>query len=398
MTLLAVLFSYIAILALVPPGSAGPACARKHFKSQECIERCKGKFGYPGYVMNTDRWGAVIQPSSVSAASWNSMISQACGMQSSSSSSSTPISVPAGAIGNDPPSTDLPVVTTRTTSSATVQSTTATVSSTISSISLSSSASSSASTTSSFSFGFSFDDSPSTQNFAPQSTEEPSSSPPPSPTTSSTPPPPPSPTTSSTPPPETTSTKAQDPPKNSGSSNDSGSNNSGSNNSGSNDSGSSDSGSNNSGSSGNSGTTSNSDIQAYLSAHNSVRAQHGAAPLTWSDEAAAKAQQWANNCVFEHSGGKLGAFGENLAAGTGDSYGIAEAIKSWTDEVSSYNPGNPSPSHFTQVVWKATTQVGCAVQSCDGIFDASFGKAKFFVCEYTPQGNVIGQFDENVQA
>jgi len=32
--------------------------------------------------MNTDRWGAVIQPSSVSAASWNSMISQACGMQS----------------------------------------------------------------------------------------------------------------------------------------------------------------------------------------------------------------------------------------------------------------------------------------------------------------------------
>lgn len=38
-----------------------------------------------------------------------------------------------------------------------------------------------------------------------------------------------------------------------------------------------------------------------------------------------------------------------------------------------YNPNNPVPSHFTQVVWKATTEVGCAVQSCSGIFAASFG-------------------------
>jgi uncharacterized protein YkwD len=134
-----------------------------------------------------------------------------------------------------------------------------------------------------------------------------------------------------------------------------------------------------------------------LSAHNSVRAQHGASDLTWSDNLASKAQQWANNCKFEHSGGSLGPFGENLAAGTGDSYGISSAVKSWTDEVSSYNSNNPQPSHFTQVVWKASTQVGCAVQSCNGIFASSFGEAKFFVCEYSPQGNVIGQFAENVQ-
>jgi hypothetical protein len=81
---------------------------------------------------------------------------------------------------------------------------------------------------------------------------------------------------------------------------------------------------------------------------------------------------------------------ENLAAGTGSDYGIPEAIKSWTDEVSKYtklyhlcihfdhrtedyDPANPVASHFTQVVWKNSKQVGCAVALCDGIFDPKFG-------------------------
>ncbi|EIN13524.1 PR-1-like protein, partial [Punctularia strigosozonata HHB-11173 SS5] len=120
----------------------------------------------------------------------------------------------------------------------------------------------------------------------------------------------------------------------------------------------------------------------YLDAHNSIRAQHGASALTWDDTLEAAAQKWANNCVFKHSGGTLGPFGENLAAGTGDGYTITSAVKSWTDE----------PSHFTQVVWKASTKVGCAHADCSGIFSASFGKAHFHVCEYQVQGNVIGQF------
>lgn len=36
------------------------------------------------------------------------------------------------------------------------------------------------------------------------------------------------------------------------------------------------------------------------------------------------------------------------------------------------------------VVWKATTQVGCAVAACDGIFDPKYGKAQFHVCHYNP--------------
>jgi hypothetical protein len=41
--------------------------------------------------------------------------------------------------------------------------------------------------------------------------------------------------------------------------------------------------------------------------------------------------------------------------------------------IGDYDPNNPQPSHFTQVVWKGSQQVGCAVQECSGIFPSQFG-------------------------
>ncbi|KAF9525785.1 CAP domain-containing protein [Crepidotus variabilis] len=131
----------------------------------------------------------------------------------------------------------------------------------------------------------------------------------------------------------------------------------------------------------------------YLDAHNSFRAKYHAPALTWNATLASKALEWSSKCVFEHSGGKLGPYGENLAAGTGG-YSIADGIKGWTDESSSYDPNNPTYSHFTQVVWKSTTELGCAYTMCpDGsIFkDGNYGPAKYIVCEYFKQGNVVGQ-------
>ncbi|EJD33203.1 PR-1-like protein [Auricularia subglabra TFB-10046 SS5] len=146
--------------------------------------------------------------------------------------------------------------------------------------------------------------------------------------------------------------------------------------------------------SGGSGGTPSADIAEYLKGHNDERAKHGAAPLSWNETLAGKAQQWANNCQFKHSGGTLGPFGENLAAGTG-SFSLTDGIRAWNDEAPDYDPSNPQASHWTQVVWKSSNQVGCAVQRCTGIFGSSV--ANYFVCEYSPQGNFIGRFPENVQ-
>ena len=52
-----------------------------------------------------------------------------------------------------------------------------------------------------------------------------------------------------------------------------------------------------------------SNIMQMLTLHNNLRATHGANPLSWDNNLASKAQQWANGCVFQHSGGSLGPFG-----------------------------------------------------------------------------------------
>ncbi|KAG8770291.1 hypothetical protein FRC12_004378 [Ceratobasidium sp. 428] len=135
------------------------------------------------------------------------------------------------------------------------------------------------------------------------------------------------------------------------------------------------------------------DQQAYLSAHNKERAAHGAHALVWDNGLAASAQAWANQCKFQHS-----QAGQNLAAGTGNP-SIATAIGWWNAEKKDYNPSNPQPSHWTQVVWKNTKKVGCALKKCPpgSIFDPKFGVANYYVCHYSPAGNVIGQFPANVQ-
>jgi len=139
------------------------------------------------------------------------------------------------------------------------------------------------------------------------------------------------------------------------------------------------------------------DVQAYLHTHNTFRARHGARALQWDNVLQSKAQSWANRCQFHHSGGTLGPYGENLAAGTGGAYDVAAAVKSWTDEIAHYDPNHPQPSHFTQVVWKGSEKLGCAVAECSGIFPEKYGKAHYHVCEYFPAGNVIGRFPANVQ-
>jgi uncharacterized protein YkwD len=136
-------------------------------------------------------------------------------------------------------------------------------------------------------------------------------------------------------------------------------------------------------------------MQAVLDETNRYRAMHQAPPLTWSSTLAGEAQSWADRCVFEHS--TMGN-GENLYAASG-SFNGATAVTSWYDEIKSYNFNDPGfgmdTGHFTQLVWKSTRQVGCAVKFCSYLADA-FSDAYFLVCEYSPPGNMQGEFAQNV--
>jgi hypothetical protein len=71
------------------------------------------------------------------------------------------------------------------------------------------------------------------------------------------------------------------------------------------------------------------------------------------------------------------------------------------NEVLSYNYGNPGFSmttgHFTAVVWRSSTLLGCTVKVCDSIQNLNWDNGgTLVICRYAPAGNVQGQYAENV--
>ncbi|KAG0254795.1 hypothetical protein DFQ27_006613 [Actinomortierella ambigua] len=135
-----------------------------------------------------------------------------------------------------------------------------------------------------------------------------------------------------------------------------------------------------------------------LTQHNNARAMYGAEPLTWSDALYPATLRWANSCRFRHSQSD-GQYGENLYAGGGPSVTFAQGMNAWMGESSRYNYANPvfsgATGRFTQVVWKSTTQVACAMADCRAgtIFNMA---SKYTVCRYSPPGNYQGGFNDNV--
>lgn len=139
------------------------------------------------------------------------------------------------------------------------------------------------------------------------------------------------------------------------------------------------------------------EVEDLLQAHNKARAEVGVSPVRWSKELAIFAQEWATHlaatqCRLEHrprSGTWKQTYGENLFMGTAGYYGVADAVKAWEGEKAYYS-GEPlnysnwnDSGHYTQVVWKNTTHVGCAKVACKGNI--------IVVCNYDPPGNIIGQ-------
>jgi hypothetical protein len=131
--------------------------------------------------------------------------------------------------------------------------------------------------------------------------------------------------------------------------------------------------------------------------HNQLRAAAGVPPVTWDASLAAAADsyaaQLARTGTWGHSppASRPGQ-GENLWMGTRGAFSVDQMIGSWASEGRRFRAGIfPAVSrtrnwadvgHYTQMIWRGTTRVGCAIRS--NVRD------DYLVCRYAPAGNVMG--------
>ena len=138
--------------------------------------------------------------------------------------------------------------------------------------------------------------------------------------------------------------------------------------------------------------------EAALQQHNVYRATHGSPPLILSAQlnevAQHHAEQLARTQQLVHS--EQEQYGENLSASSASNSippRPEAVVDSWYNEIQHYDfnqPGfRPDTSHFTQVVWKASHELGISIaQAADGTW--------YVVGNYRPPGNIVEQFVSNV--
>jgi uncharacterized protein YkwD len=138
--------------------------------------------------------------------------------------------------------------------------------------------------------------------------------------------------------------------------------------------------------------------QRVLAAQNRERAALGLPPMIWDAALAASARHWASDLAlsgrFEHSPFiPSNPQGENLWAGTRGYFPVEASVNAWLREKQNFVPGvfpNNSRTgrvqdvgHYTQIVWRDTGRVGCAMAT---------GQAEDVLgCRYSQPGNWRGE-------
>ncbi|XP_054801584.1 probable pathogenesis-related protein CaO19.6200 [Prosopis cineraria] len=131
--------------------------------------------------------------------------------------------------------------------------------------------------------------------------------------------------------------------------------------------------------------------EEFLVAHNWVRVLFKLPLFTWDEKLENVAKQYAmqhyDDCKMVHSDLP---YGENIFWGLRLHWTPSDAVYYWLEESKWYNftnlqctaPPGKDCGHFTQLVWKDSLRLGCALQHCR---DPT--KGMLVVCEYDPPGS-----------
>ncbi|MEA3456870.1 MAG: CAP domain-containing protein [Campylobacterota bacterium] len=134
------------------------------------------------------------------------------------------------------------------------------------------------------------------------------------------------------------------------------------------------------------------DIAAMIQRNNEIRGAVGVlVPLSWNTALAFSAQSHADTLAasgkLEHS---QSGYGENIYTSF-EQASYSDAVNAWFEENVYYDYesnsciGGQECKYYTQLVWEATTEVGCG--------KASIGNqnSTVVVCHYNPPGNIEGE-------
>jgi len=150
-------------------------------------------------------------------------------------------------------------------------------------------------------------------------------------------------------------------------------------------------------------------IDAFVAAHNQERSGPLNPPpspplpqVSWDAILADSVYNYAIRCVgadglLSHNAnrstdyqmlGGSGYVGENIYGSSGRTVTPDAAVSLWMAEASSYDYASNSGSagHYTQVVWRDSVRIGCAIVDCPALTYHNT-----VICDYAPGGNINGQ-------